>query len=46
MAWDRLTNARAAEVLGCTEATFRVRLHRARARLDATLDLTPTTDKE
>lgn len=37
VAWDGLTNAAAAEVLGCTEATFRVRLSRARARLDAAL---------
>lgn len=38
VSWDGLTNAEAANVLSCTESTFRVRLHRARARLDAALD--------
>ena len=31
VSWDGLTNAEAANVLSCTESTFRVRLHRARA---------------
>lgn len=35
VAWDGLTNAQAARVLGISEGTFRVRLSRARARLDA-----------
>jgi RNA polymerase sigma-70 factor, ECF subfamily len=32
-AWDGLTAAEASTVLGCTRATFAVRLHRARRRL-------------
>ncbi len=31
--WDQLTAAESAQVLGCTRAAFRVRLHRARRRL-------------
>ena len=33
VAWDGLSAADAAEVLGCTPAAFRVRLHRARSEL-------------
>jgi RNA polymerase sigma-70 factor (ECF subfamily) len=33
VAWDGLTTADAAAVVGCTPATFRVRLHRARNEL-------------
>jgi len=33
VAWDGLTNAQAAAVVGCSVATFAVRLHRARRRL-------------
>lgn len=33
VAWDGLTSAEAAEVLGCSRATFDVRAHRARRRL-------------
>lgn len=33
VAWDGLTAAEAAEVLGCSKASFSVRLHRARRRL-------------
>jgi RNA polymerase sigma-70 factor (ECF subfamily) len=33
LAWDGLSHAEAAEVLGCKPAAFAVRLHRARGRL-------------
>jgi RNA polymerase sigma-70 factor (ECF subfamily) len=33
VAWDRLRNADAARVIGCSTSTFAVRLHRARRRL-------------
>ena len=33
VAWEQLTPAQAADVLGCTPGAFRVRLHRARKRL-------------
>lgn len=33
IAWDDLTAEEASQVLGCSPATFAVRLHRARARL-------------
>jgi RNA polymerase sigma-70 factor (ECF subfamily) len=33
VAWDGLSHAEAAAVMGCSAATFGVRLHRARARL-------------
>ena len=36
-AWDHLSNSDAAKVLGCSGATFRVRLHRARGRLEHAL---------
>jgi RNA polymerase sigma factor (sigma-70 family) len=32
-AWEQLTNAEGAAVLGCTVPAYRMRLHRARARL-------------
>jgi RNA polymerase sigma-70 factor (ECF subfamily) len=38
VAWDGLTPARAARVLGCSVPAFHVRLHRARARLARALD--------
>jgi RNA polymerase sigma-70 factor (ECF subfamily) len=38
VAWDGLSNRLAAKVLGCSAATFAVRLHRARTRLAAALD--------
>jgi RNA polymerase sigma-70 factor, ECF subfamily len=38
IAWDDLTAAEAAIVLGCSRATFYVRLHRAKQRLAAVLD--------
>jgi RNA polymerase sigma-70 factor (ECF subfamily) len=37
VAWDGLTAAEAAQVLGCRRGTVAVRLHRARARLRAQL---------
>ena len=36
--WDGLTIAEAAHVLGCTQQSFSVRLHRARRRLQAGLE--------
>jgi RNA polymerase sigma factor (sigma-70 family) len=39
VAWHELSGARAARAAGCTRAAFAVRLHRARARLAAQLDL-------
>jgi RNA polymerase sigma-70 factor, ECF subfamily len=43
-AWEGLAPADAARVVGCTATAFRVRLHRARRRLTATLDATPARD--
>lgn len=39
--WDQLTASEAARVVGCSAATFRVRLHRARRRLLALYELQP-----
>jgi RNA polymerase sigma-70 factor (ECF subfamily) len=39
VAWQGLTPRDAAKVLGCSAAALRVRLHRARKRLTAALDL-------
>jgi RNA polymerase sigma-70 factor, ECF subfamily len=36
--WEGLDAAAAASVIGCSPATFRVRLHRARRRLAASLE--------
>lgn len=36
VAWEGLTTEQAAEVLGCRPGTFRMRLHRARARIEST----------
>lgn len=41
--WDELTPANAARSLGIRPATFRVRLHRARARLKKALEETETS---
>ncbi|MGK5552678.1 RNA polymerase sigma factor [Actinomadura kijaniata] len=38
LAWEDLSTAQAAKVLGCRPATLAVRLHRARRRLRALLD--------
>jgi RNA polymerase sigma-70 factor (ECF subfamily) len=43
-AWEGLAPADAARVVGCTATAFRVRLHRARRRLAATLDARPARD--
>jgi RNA polymerase sigma-70 factor (ECF subfamily) len=40
IAWDGLTAEEAAIVLGCSRATFYVRLHRAKKRLAALLGIT------
>jgi RNA polymerase sigma factor (sigma-70 family) len=45
VAWDELTPAQAAVVLGITPGAARTRLHRARMRLAATLDEPPDTDR-
>ncbi len=37
VAWDGLTTEQAAEVLGCRPGTLRMRLHRARVRIEAAL---------
>lgn len=39
--WEELDAGEAAEVLGCSRAAFRVRLHRARRRLEAQLRAGP-----
>jgi RNA polymerase sigma factor (sigma-70 family) len=44
--WDGLDRARAAAVLGCSEKTFAVRLHRARQRLILAVASPPSTSKE
>ena len=38
LAWERLTRAQAARALGCRPAALRLRLHRARRRLERELD--------
>jgi len=38
VAWDGLSHAEAAEVLGCTVNAFSLRVHRAKARLRTELD--------
>ena len=43
VAWEELTVAEAAGVLGCSAAVFSVRLHRARRRLARLLLTAPTT---
>lgn len=42
VAWDGLTNAQAARVMGCTTAGFAVRLHRARRRFEAAMAVEPS----
>ena len=41
--WDGLTVTQAAEVVGCSTASFSVRLHRARRRLAQRIELDPST---
>jgi RNA polymerase sigma factor (sigma-70 family) len=43
VAWEGLDPARAAEAAGCSRATFAVRLHRARKRLDQALHVLENT---
>jgi RNA polymerase sigma-70 factor (ECF subfamily) len=38
LAWERLSREQAARVLGCRPAALRLRLHRARRRLERELD--------
>ena len=45
VAWDGLTPARAARVLGCSVHTFHVRLHRARARLARALEVGDSVER-
>ena len=45
VAWDGLTPAEAAAVLGCTPVAARARLHRARSRLAARLGIGPDTPR-
>ena len=40
-AWEGLSAEQAARVLGCSATAFRIRLHRARRKLSATLDDEP-----
>jgi RNA polymerase sigma factor (sigma-70 family) len=44
VAWDGLTPREAAQVAGCSTATFHVRLHRARGRLTALLEAADSHD--
>jgi RNA polymerase sigma factor (sigma-70 family) len=41
-AWDGLNSREAAQVLGCTPAAFRLRLHRARRRFERVLAADPS----
>jgi RNA polymerase sigma-70 factor (ECF subfamily) len=44
--WERLIAKDAAAVLGCTTATFQVKLHRARRRLRKILEKTPNSPSD
>lgn len=46
VAWDGLDVREAAQVLGCSQGAFRVRLHRARRKLAKRLDATKAIDQE
>jgi RNA polymerase sigma-70 factor (ECF subfamily) len=46
MAWDGLSPAEAARVVGCSAPTFRVRLHRAKRRLRRVLDESESDDSQ
>lgn len=46
VAWDGLDVREAAQVLGCSQGAFRVRLHRARRKLARRLDATKPIDQE
>ncbi len=45
LAWDGLSPAQAAEVLGCTTTAFNVRVHRARQRLRCVVDRDPEVSR-
>jgi RNA polymerase sigma-70 factor (ECF subfamily) len=46
VAWDGLEVREAAEVLGCSQGAFRVRLHRARRKLARQLDAARPIDRQ
>lgn len=46
VAWDGLDVREAAQVLGCSQGAFRVRLHRARRKLARRLDAAEPIDQE
>jgi RNA polymerase sigma-70 factor, ECF subfamily len=46
VAWDGLEVGEAAQVLGCSQGAFRVRLHRARRKLAKRLDAAKPVDQE
>lgn len=46
VAWDGLSTAEAADVLGCSATACRIRLHRARKRLAAALESGPARTAE
>ncbi len=46
VAWDGLDVHEAAQVLGCSQGAFRVRLHRARRKLASQLDAAKPMDQE
>ena len=46
VAWDGLEVREAAQVLGCSQGAFRVRLHRARRKLARRLDAAKPIDQE
>jgi RNA polymerase sigma-70 factor (ECF subfamily) len=46
VAWDGLDVGEAAQVLGCSQGAFRVRLHRARRKLARQLDAARPLDQE
>jgi RNA polymerase sigma factor (sigma-70 family) len=46
VAWDGLDVREAAQVLGCSQGAFRVRLHRARRKLARRLDAAKAIDQE
>ena len=46
LAWEGLTPAEAAQVLGCSPVAYRIRLHRARKRLALALEATTSSSGE
>jgi RNA polymerase sigma-70 factor (ECF subfamily) len=45
-AWEQLTASEAATVMGCSVATYKVRLHRARRRFSALIAASASEDVE